>query len=160
MTFVKLGLLLLLQWTGLIMAHPDELTCNGLSAAVAAHRPIMTGVPKMVPWSSAPGGKLVRVGQDDQWTNYSITMTWGVEFVLEVTGGSQITDFGHDDDDEWLTSCVWKPCSTQLFATEQDCIKGCVFGISRMERNASTSLLVGWSRFEATVSYASAPLTG
>lgn len=142
------------------MAHPEELGCNGLSKAVAAHLPIMAGkVPKRVSWSSAPGGKLVRVGQDSQWTNYSITMPWGVEFVLEVTGGSEITNFGHDDDDEWLTTCVWQPCSTQLFASQQDCSNGCVFGLSGMERNINTSLLVGWSEFESTVSYASPPLT-
>jgi len=152
-------LLFLLQLATMGVAHPAYLDCNGLSEALKTNRSIMAGPPKQVPWSSVPGFVL-RVGSDSQWTNYSISLSDGLQFVLQTLGGLELTNFnpgmcGSDPSRPGHGLC--QKCSTQLFAEDFDCTGSmkCVFGISA-KGGASASLLVGWSS-GSLVLYASMP---
>ena len=166
LTLVTLSWLSLLQCMVPTVAHPNELSCNQLSHAAANHQVIMGWAPKMVPWSSAPSGKLVRLGHDSKWINYSITLRSPYEFTMEATGGLTLTNYDHHcdtlSDGPGLCQRSDGSCPTQMYAHNGDCTGAneCVFGISR-QGSVNASLLVGWSNScNSQVSYASPPLTG
>ena len=152
--------LLLLYWPTICVAHPSYLDCNGLSIAIETNRSIMAGPPKHVPWSSLPG-LFVRDGSDSQWTNYLVSLSGDLQFVLQTSGGLELTNFNPGlcgSDPSRLGHGLCQKCSTQLFAEDFDCTgtMKCVFGISA-KGGADASLLVGWSS-GSIVSYASMPL--
>jgi hypothetical protein len=142
------ALFFLLQRATICLAHPAYLDCNGLSEALKTNQSIMVGPPRHVPWSRVPGS-VTREGSDSHWTNYSISLSSGLQFVLETLGGVEATNFNHG-----LCGCdpgnpghgLCQKCSTQLYAENFDCTGAtkCVFGISA-QRNANASLLLGWS---------------
>ena len=151
--------LFLLRWATMSAAHPSYLDCNGLSKALEANQSIMGGPPRRVPWSSVPGS-LMRVGSDSQWTNYSISLRAGLEFVVQLSGGLELTNFNPGlcgSDPRFPGSGLCQKCSTQLWAADFDCTgsRTCVFGISA-KGGANASLLLGWSD-GSIVSYVSMP---